>query len=209
MTPLKDKKDEFFSHSCDAMSLINIKNMVTEDEWSFGYEPDSDIVLNSKTIRLPSAIIVHNIEKSDPLYDNADITVVTVTLYDTYTSRLSCVIEKAYLSKEVQSMRIPCLFDGDTNDCKIEITNINGKICIKNPTDPDPIDCRISPYTIIPINEEYNAIKVDGRKISKKILRLYPLKSSADCNIIKSDSSFIASKSDPVNEVKLCLEDIG
>ena len=166
------------------------------------------MILNSKTIFLPTAIIIHNPEKPDSLYNDADISTITLTVYDTYTSRLSCTIEKAFLSKEIQSMRIPCLFSGQNNDCRIEIININGKICIKNPTDPDPVDCRISPYAIVPINEEYNAVKIDGRKISKKILMAYPLKSGADCSTIKSDSSFIASKSDTVSEVKLCLEDL-
>src|SRR3989338_1216648 len=102
---LKDKEDEFFARSCDASYSIKIKNLITNDEWSIGSEPDSDVILNSKTIFLPTAIIIHNPEKPDSLYNDADISTIMLTVYDTYTSRLSCTIEKAFLSKEIQSMR--------------------------------------------------------------------------------------------------------
>ena len=47
---------------------------------------------------------------------------------------ISCEIEKAFLSKEIQTSRAPCLFDGPTKDCGLEIAQIGDELCFNDST---------------------------------------------------------------------------
>ena len=210
---IKDTDKEFFARSCDAGYFANIRDLSTNEEWSFGYQPEKSIIVKSTQVTLPVGIVEPDIKRPGSGYENAAMAVLSLTLYDTYTTRMSCIVEKAFLSKEVQSMRIPCLFSLETKGCAIEISTSADKLCIRNPAGLEaekPIDCRISKYPLLSINEEYDAEKFGDEKLSKKFLVAYPIKIglSADCETLKKDKSSVASADDEVRVIRLCLEDL-
>jgi hypothetical protein len=143
---------------------------------------------------------------------------MTLTVYDTWLSRVSCLVEKAYYTQKQQSMPIDCLLlytvtrDGD---CWLPIRKSGDNICIFyiNPFmggDTTDIDCR----NLAGRNVLYFDYPYEG----EKTLVAIPIKpghglstdethdaSDDNCKAIESNPSWIAGEGDDVDTVLLCI----
>ncbi len=208
---VKNSKIEFFARTCDKGYFNKITNIETGDVWEFGYKPNKKVLLSEASMNAIAGILSDNKPEN---YENVDEASMAITLYDTYTTRITCEIEKAFLSKEVQTSRAPCLFDGSKKDCGIEIAQIGDELCIRNPSASEPVDCRSFkiPFIMDDDFRDYEAVKIGDEKLSKFKMKAYPLKvgsAGVDCDALKTDLSNVAQdQDDEVGSVKLCLEEI-
>ncbi|MBS3056960.1 MAG: hypothetical protein J4473_06020 [Candidatus Aenigmarchaeota archaeon] len=76
----------------------------TAKKWSFGYEPKQGIIDSHSYDDVPANILTANGIKPAR---------VTVTAYDSWLSKISCLIEKAYQTAEIQHINIDCLAIGE------------------------------------------------------------------------------------------------
>jgi hypothetical protein len=209
--------EELFVRKCGIGHFTEISSLESNDTWSFGYSPSEKVIITKFSRSFPASLFVQG-KRDAKGYEDVELATLSLTLYDTYTTRLTCIVEKAFLSKEVQKMRLPCLFHGlilGRDKCQLEIIQQNSKLCLRDPSALESIDCRVSKYTFsTEINVlEYDAVQINDERLSEKILKAYPIKAgffgtSVLCNTLKSDTTAVAQKSDDeVRVVKLCLED--
>ncbi|MBI4163131.1 MAG: hypothetical protein HY513_05595 [Candidatus Aenigmarchaeota archaeon] len=208
---VKNSKIEYFAKTCDKGSLVKITDLSNGNAWEFGYKPNKKVRLSETTMNAIAGIMD---EKKLENYESADEASMLITLYDSYTTRITCEIEKAFLSKEIQTSRAPCLFDGLTKDCGLEISQIGDELCLKNPSSSGPADCRSFkiPFIMDDKFRDYDAVNIGDEKLSKFKMKAYPLKVGAagtDCDALKTDLSNVAlEKDDEMGSVRLCLEEI-
>jgi hypothetical protein len=147
---------------------------------------------------------------------------MTLTVYDSWLTRVSCLVEKAYYTKKPKSMEIDCLllYLGTRNgDCWLPIRKSGDDICIVHVHliggDITDIDCRSLP--------DMNILYFDYPYKGEKTLVAIPLKpghglstdethdaSEDNCKRIESNPSWIAGKNDVIDTVLLCIrEDFG
>src|SRR3989344_8938282 len=194
LNSVKNSKTEFFARTCDKGYFVEITDIKTGDVWEFGYKPNKKVKQTEASINVIAGIIAENKPAN---YENIDSASMVITLYDTYTTRISCEIEKAFLSKEIQTSRAPCLFDGPTKDCGLEIAQIGDELCLKNPSASEPVDCRSFsiPFIMDDDFRDYGAVKIGDEKLSKFKMKAYPLKVGAigaTCAALKTDLSNVA-----------------
>ncbi len=208
---VKNSKVESFARTCDKGSFVQVTNIKTGETWEFGYKPNKKVKLSEASTNTIAGILTEN---KPELYENVDEASMTITLYDAYTTRITCQIEKAFLSKEVQTSRAPCLFDGSTKDCGIEISQIGDELCLSSPSSAEPADCRSFkiPFIVGDDFRDFDALNIGDEKLSKFKMKAYPLKVGAagtDCDALKTGSSNLAQEQDDeVGSVRLCLEEI-
>ncbi len=200
--------DEPYARHCSYGYRLVIETL-TDDvnkkgKWEFGYKPDS---------YLDSSVVDSYVS----IYDDAEDSVIPakmkLTLYDTWATRISCLVDKAYRSGEVQHMGIPCIeieampIQGSkTFTCRVEIEKNVNEICS---IIWDKIDCR---YMDIPLKNFGATYFIEGDE--KKTLKAIPIKSEAVadlpertsiCNLLNND--WIAAEGDNIGMIVLCLTD--
>lgn len=160
-------------------------------EFEFGYVPDKDIKKNSR--KYPVAIANINNERPENYYESVYPAKMHLTIYDSWLSRISCAIERAYALNEVQEVNIlgigtNCLpkyysnyysnfkcisikksdrFDNSNHICTYMLKYIGGNV-----NEYEIIECR---YSEIPVFLFFDAYDKNS-KYAKIII--YPIKKS-------------------------------
>ena len=123
---------------------------------------------------------------------------VTITSYDSFLSRISCIAQKAYETKSNYSMVIDV---AKMPPLPSEFVSRNGDVCIH--VDASNTDwCR---EMDVPVKDfDLQAAALEIAKTTKGKITAYPLKTDADCNQAKNDVSVIAGFGDNVQTIILC-----
>src|SRR3989338_2653825 len=122
-----------------------------------------------------------------------------ITAYDSFMTRISCATKKAYEMKEVAKIRLDTSYV--TRNSVFKRTDPAGThVCLYFPPDQS-YDCRYFPnIDFVPFTFQPLAGKDKG------IIAAYPLNVAfATCADVISDSSLIATGTDPVITVILCV----
>jgi len=142
---------------------------------------------------------------------------MTLTVSDTWLTRVSCLVEKAYYTKEQQDMIIDCLVlyrMTRNGDCWFPVRKSGDDICIVHVNlihgSITDVDCRSLP--------DMNILYFDYPYEGEKTLVAIPIKpghglstdetdiaSKKNCEKIESNPSWIAGKGDDVDTVLLCI----
>ena len=213
----RDENFPSFVRDCKYKYKFEIEDLKTGDTWTFGERAATEMsILNVyKNTRVYYAGIVRkNAEKNAPFYEDANTAKVTVTVSDTLTGRLSCAIEKAYKSKNTETVHVKeCI---DTADCIVFKRNVLDEkfACFyKNTAQNDYhwLDCKILPTEIkfIDIIETVNNLKNRGVDVDKPLLlTAYPLKPgvTADCDMLKNNpKDFEPGQNENTGTVQVCV----
>ncbi len=140
---------EPYIRHCKYGYSIKVKS-ADKKEWQFGYKPEKPVESNEdSTSKFPVAVVRNSDIKPAEL---------EITVYNTWTSRISCLIEGAYLSKEVTEDMFDCSSDlrDHYQTCGFAIRPKDGKadsdfLCILDKSGKDK-DCRYLPG--IPVIEQ-------------------------------------------------------
>ncbi len=159
---------EPFVHQCKYGYSVKITS--EKDSWFFGYTPDKPAKsIEDSSANFPVSVI------SDGNVVPAEM---EVKVYDTWTTRIACLVEGAYLSRSVASDSFSCpgeLFD-NYNKCGFALRRMDGNeksdyICLLDKTGEKDTDCRYLPG--VPISEQsvfYSADRDD------RILKAVPVR---------------------------------
>jgi hypothetical protein len=151
--------------------------------WEFGYLPYQSLTISQAT----KSYEISFADTSDP--DTVVPGILTITAYDTWLSRISCLAEQAFYDKQIKIMQIPCIkpLIADPIDgkyiCRFPIRKSGGflasehtclynNIAISNQND---INCRYQKG--IPIETSYLKYKDTSNSHSLKAL---PIKTSSN-----------------------------
>jgi hypothetical protein len=117
-------------------------NFILRPTWKFGYQyhGKADIAGDAKT--------KYSIDLTAAVYDGTVIpATMHLTVYRTWLSEISCLVEKARLSKQIQKMKIPCIKTLNYMGCGIPLIQEGNKLCVAE------IDDIRNPKKIVPSNE--------------------------------------------------------
>jgi hypothetical protein len=195
--PSRSMQEPFAKH-CSYGYRLKIESLTNNNKWEFGYDPEASEILDTATVELPVSI-----------YDDKDNVInakMTLTLYDTWTTRIACLIDKAYNSGMIQKMGVPCLgSQSGFGGCAIGIGLSDGnKICLNFPYS-DFYNCRYW-YEGIPLRAD---AEIYYETDNKKIIEAIPIKTglvppfSDDCTSFTPD--MVSTGPDDVGTVILCV----
>ncbi len=195
---------------CEFGYKIKVKDLITGKEWESGYRRDKVDNLQDSMIReFPVAIATLNSNKINQAK-------LTIEMEDTYLTRITCLAERAYLTKEDQKMVIKDNI-GSQSGVGFKITysrkpslirkkSDNMYVCLLDSDNQETSDCRYFPYLVHKFSYR------EQQKNKGIILHAIPLKSkfSEDSTNIcdQIDPSVIAEENDNIVEVALCIEEI-
>lgn len=112
-----DKKNiEPYARHCRYGYYLEIES--DGKKWAFGYKPPS--YFSHVTHEYPAAIA-----ETDDFYNTATPAKMKLTVYDAWLSRISCMAEDAYINKEIQTERFPCINE-NSRGCNLAVRKENG-----------------------------------------------------------------------------------
>ncbi len=200
-------------------------------EWEFGYEPHDALYYGEKSSShieraYPVSIGIQDSSKPYSYYDTVMPAGMTLSVYDTWLTRITCMAETAYTLKETQITEIPCLRmpnNPEFFECSYPIgkklRSINSDVvdvCLfymENGAKQYTEDCR---HLEVPLYDFY--YYYSDKTKQEVFLKAIPLKKipnnlppsytdTGECGIIKDIiSDAIAGKNDEVKTVILCIE---
>jgi hypothetical protein len=235
-----DRKAELpFLRTCSYAYFIEIKDLQSGTKWEFGYEPPKPMVIQVATSTAepmtatgtrPTYVIndpsertfVASIEKKDAnrlanYYGNVDQSTVSIKIYETWLTRSTCLVEKAFTLKEKQEMEIPCI------TANLNLVSPCGFSLQRHPSDEslacsfqrdknnnvEERDCRYLP-TDVKFEKIDLLFPSQDSSLKAKIVA-YPIKEGSSvpsCEEAKAGTG-VAGKKDNVQTVLLCAEKTG
>ena len=150
--------------------------------WKFGYSPDIDSQADSES-KYPIAVESNgNVEPGE----------LRVKIYDSWTTRITCLIEGAHRSGETTStatFNCPDDLRDHYNLCGFEIRRKNNDpasdfICIYNSEDNEDKDCRYTPDINI---LKQRAFYAGSKNNDVRILRAIPVKINLAPSVINKE----------------------
>ena len=161
------------------------------DSWSFGYKPGYLEPIQRATRSFPAGIYLPDLQHTADFYETAEPARLTLTLYDTWSSRLSCLAETAYMTKKHASMEIPCIeipvdYERRASDilsgmqkitkCGISLKRIDDELCVFTKGTyaehfGEKLDCRYAPG--IPVSDFYF---YSDKSFKKKTITAVPVR---------------------------------
>lgn len=170
--------------------------------WGYGYRPGTvskNQIFATATSDLPISISVQ---------DAVLPAKMTITAYDSFLTRLSCITQKAYELKDTFDMKFVRSNVYFTSSPTFRRTDTDGThVCLYSlgaVGNEIPIDCRYLPD--VPF-ERFQILRDLPRNANEGKIIAYPVKNTASCGDVKSNPSVIAGKNDRVATVILCMED--
>ena len=145
---------------------------------------------------------------------------MTLTVSDTWLTRVSCLVEKAYYTQKQQNMPIDCLLLyplTGASDCWLPIRKSGDNICIfhQNPHKIGgdiikDIDCRSLPdmnilYFDYPYKGEKTLVAIPIKPSHGLSTDETPDASKKNCERIESNPSWVAGEGDDIDTVLLCI----
>ncbi len=203
---------------CDKVCQCQKNNAwIKNPEWLFGYDrhvaPYYGEESSSYIERTyPVSIRIPNPQKPFSYYDDAKPAVMVLSIYDTWLTRLSCMIETSHRLKKTQTIKIPCITfrSSLSRECSFPLAKKTGNILclydmqsgVKSFTN----DCR---YFETPFQDFYYYYSEEYKE--KVFLKSVPIKTQSLlpsytqlCSSIPAAA--IAGESDAVETVALCIE---
>jgi len=206
------------------------------DEWldkyhfSFGYEP-SITLINSFSRQYPTAIYETN---EMGLYQSTvSPAFLTVTIYDSWLTRMACMAEKASVQRKIQSINIfdfssfgaSCLTNSALIKCAA-VKKFDNYLCMYKLTSANEFSATECIPSDMPVITFFDAFALGNKNIT---MLAYPIKSSAitsfsltdpanpsyqllksntdaNCRLINSNPALLAKNTDDVGAVIFCLE---
>jgi len=201
-----DTRTEPYIRHCTYGYRIKVR---TEDKrWEFGYEPKKPVkTIQDSTRKFPVAVI-----------SNGKILPAELELkvYDTWTTRITCLVEGAYLSKDIvstNSFNCPGDLEGHYKKCGFEIRSKDDDansdfLCIYSSEDDEDKDCRYLPDVKVALQ----GLFYEGdRNKDISVLRATPVKINRVNAAIGKKCSYIESlKADKDEDavIVMCFEEI-
>lgn len=164
--------------------------------WSYGYRPTTrgNIIQASNTF--PVGILA-NVPEETVLPAS-----MTITAYDSFLTRVSCITKKAYELKEQSAFKFNF---GEIPGTTFKRTDPGGThVCIYS--GDEAVECRYLPDVPFEPLDIFNVIVSSQLEKTRGTIAAYPVKRIASCEEIKSDSSLITDKDGEVVTVVLCGE---
>lgn len=203
-----------------------IEDLKDGRKWAFGYAPldgkDAEEFMESRMTHDASIYV----KGKDRGYEDAHPARLTLTLRETWLSRIGCMVEEAYEFRETRAITVPCIFESkDVIDaggiitttgraqCLLEIKKAGAKqICISKPDKSvlggrTPAECRYFPKDIT--IEDSFWVYEKGQE--NKILTVYPLSFvppglAETCEALERKDAQPAKEGENVVAVILCLK---
>ena len=163
-------------------------------KWSYGYTP----LKSSNSFATATSDFPTGIQFQDTVLPAK----LTLTAYDTFLTRLSCVTKKAYELKEPTSIKFTKSNVYFTSNPTFKrASGTHACMYSTSPEGEEPIECRYMPG--VPF-ESFNILEDFPSSADKGTITAYPVKNKVTCNEIKSNPSLITK--DIINTIVLCLE---
>lgn len=190
---------------------------IKSPEWWFGYDRYSAPYYGEESSShiersYPVSINMPNPQKPFSYYDDVKTAEMKLSIYDTWLTRLSCMIETSYRLKKTQTISIPCITfrSSLSRECSFPLAKKTGNIlCLydrQNGVKGFTSDCR---YFETPFQDFYYSYSEEYKE--KVFLKSVPIKAQSMlpsytqiCSDIPADA--IAGESDTVETVALCIE---
>lgn len=198
MKKYKDEDEPFAN--CLYGYRFKLESMEEKKTFEFGFRPNRLEKLDSDSKDLPVGLL----SKGKILQSK-----LTLSVYDTWFTRLTCAIKTAYQTKKPQELGMPC--STSIGKCGVSLRRkgnnpASASVCLFEKgkgLDPDlEFDCRYLPD--IPVHTFY------AKNSEKKIVNALPIRSgvglppeTTDCGDMRD---FVASGADSVGEIALCVE---
>jgi len=217
----------YVAHHCEFDYSAEVEDLISGRRWRFyGYTPsdalesDSKPLVTDKKIRkFYVTLNFPNETRKAPYYGTVNQTQLTITAYDSLFTRITCLVEKSFVQKEVLSYTIPgCIRNSEDAALCLSLKRYDPYVVCyyAQPTDPRSggniryADCRYMPQEI-KFEDTYIRVGPNLDFTGEKVVKTYPLKAAgARCDTItSSDKDKIITKSDPdpVATVLICVED--
>lgn len=203
---LDNLKDiESIARICEFGYKIEVEDLETGSKWTSGYEKRNVEALQDPITReFPVSIASDGIHQA----------ILTIRMEDTFLTRMTCLAERAYLSKEEQKMVIKDSI-GSQSGVGFKITYSRKPSLVRKKSDsmyvclPDSDnqvtdDCRYFPYPV----HKFNYKGKGENFILHAIPAKYDVAMDATNLCDDIDTAIIAGKDDDVLEVVLCAEEI-
>ncbi len=228
-------ENESIARHCSIAYYAEIEDLTdSSKKWEFGYAPaegkDNEALLQSRS-EYPTSLYI----KSDKGrgYEDVHPARLTLTLRETWLSRIGCMVEEAHDFREIRTVQVPCIYEklveesipgvGITLGKKACLLSVkrsaeNGKhICLDKPGgtirifDTQQAECRYFPgeINLVDMVDAYD-------KEKQKTLTAYPLKEEVQkdlnyndyrelCDQLNKKQKQAAGTGDVVKSVVLCL----
>lgn len=209
--PYNANREEPYPRHCSYAYRAVIEDLITDEIWEIGYDDIaklssyaavSDPVSGDTTGIIDSDTIESPVSVYDSSSDSVNPAKLTLTLYDTWLTRITCMAEKAYISGKILQI--------ETKRCNFLITEKDGDMCYAGGAVPeanreDPAECRHMYTPLVPF---------DCLTGNKETLKIVPIKRSnvmmlpnptTDCNDIYT--AWVASPED-VGTVVICYGEL-
>ncbi len=190
---------------------------IKSPEWWFGYDRRVAPYYGEESSghlekTYPVSISMPNPQKPFSYYDDVKTAEMKLTIYDTWLTRLSCMIETTHKLKKSQEIKIPCItfLSSTSKKCSFPLAKKTGNILclyeshggVKSFTN----DCR---YFETPFQDFYYSYAEEYKE--KVYLKSVPIKTQSllpSFTQLCSDipAAAIAGESDAVETVALCIE---
>lgn len=204
-----------------------IEDLKTEQSWAFGYVPDEGKDLEERfmsRMAYAAAVVVKGRERG---YEDAHPARLTLTLRETWLSKIGCMVEEAYEFRETRTLEAPCIYEArgniidigsgatsSTKFCVLEVGKAdNAKhTCLRRPKtsivgETEPAECR---YFWKDIDVTGISHAEEKSEFVKKKLSVYPLKdkptdAKETCKKLAKKDIEPAKGNDKVEAVILCV----
>ncbi|MBI4176374.1 MAG: hypothetical protein HY518_04155 [Candidatus Aenigmarchaeota archaeon] len=210
--PERDRRELAFARAC-TFSYYAVIDDLSGKSWEFGYVPDSNLrsnVVEQKRREFDISIIEKKPSRPENFYETTRPAKLYLTVYDTWFTRITCEVEKAYVTKNVGKLEACKTGWGGVHCAALKRSGsdacyffVAGALEISNS------DCRYMPPEIEFENfyEGTISIREKGIDPSKAVLKFYPVKQVADCTELKNNpDAYMPGVGDNVQTVKVCAE---
>ncbi len=242
------KTELSFLRTCSLGYFAEIENLQSGSKWEFGYNPtglrgikqneikiflegtiasgtSAHLATPSYIINKPERTFIASLQNKNPdrlseFYGTVDQAKVTVTTINTWLTRSTCLVEKAFTLKERQEMEMPCMLINDAPPCGFSLQrhpNDQNLACnfqrdsidVQNGRSGREHDCRYLPPEI-KFQDIDLTFSEPPPEFKKKIVA-YPIKEGESPPFGCADAkagTITAGKNDDVQTVLLCTEDV-